>query len=1155
MPERSLHFEDITLNQALGIRMGEGFKLDELSPCSNVIHGRNGSGKTTTARVIQELMWPGNAGLGRATISGVMREGDRLWESRMEPGHYEWRLNGVTEAGPELGPPEFRRRYMLSLVDLVTGNDEEFAQVIADQTLGGFNLEGAVERCAFMSPPGARKAAQALKAAEENLRNAQHRQVEIQSEESQRRTLLEAEAEARAATERLPQLERALEYREARRRCEELRARLESFPPEIASLRGDERETLDRTRAELIKARAELGAAERSRSNAQAEKTAAGIADAEQAASLLSRVKARLPRLLQLETDTEQEERALAEARGQAGTLRGHLGNEFTDEQLRAMAAVELPELSDFTRKVIALNAERRVHAERLEALRAAPDAQAPEHELATIHNGIQLLREWLTSPEDESDSGISQRLPFVISLALVAAAGVYLGLSRHPAWFTALFIPVGLWWWDATRKRKDDDQAEPAGNRSLREADYRRTGLPAPAEWTSPAVAEQLRQLTDLALRRRAEDERLGELRKLEAETARLREREQELSGLSETIREKLGLRIEISDEWLPRFIDNLSAWQQKCAQAAGLESRLEHLRADYRELLEGVNGDLTDLGLPKVDSHEAAALRVNEFEARLNRHREAAHALSDAERELAAARSAIERAESAIAEIHERLGVGPEREHQIDLWLGQRPNYLALREQLQEAEIIRDQRQRDLAGFEPAPDEDLETAIAEAREASRQWSEIRDRITRIDLRIAEAKAGHELSDALAARDRARAELREILAGHCRQAAGQRLADWVGKKASQGARPQVFHRARELFLKFTQNRLRLDMDDRAKPPCFLARRSETSADPVSRLSVGERIQLLIAVQLAFIELNESIRLPLVLDEVLGSTDDERAMAIIDTVVAIAREGRQVFYFTAQLDEVEKWRARLKAANVHHQVIDLDRVRDESVPPARRIPTTPIAIDPAPRPDGADYHAYGVKLGVRKIDPWDENASRLHPWHVFDDVDLLYRALRHRYTSWWQLKNMPAAEREQVFPRSAEAFRRAEARARAIEIACRAWRVGRGRPVTREVIVNSGVVSDTFLDDVARLAEEERGSGDAIIAGLRNRRISGWRNRKTDELQAYFEAHGYLDDGCPLKRAQILHRVETTLVEERMHGLLEPEEIQRIVAELPEVED
>jgi hypothetical protein len=311
----------------------------------------------------------------------------------------------------------------------------------------------------------------------------------------------------------------------------------------------------------------------------------------------------------------------------------------------------------------------------------------------------------------------------------------------------------------------------------------------------------------------------------------------------------------------------------------------------------------------------------------------------------------------------------------------------------------------------------------------------------------------------------------------------------------------------------------------------------------------------LIAVRLAFIELNETIRLPLLLDEVLGTSDDERAAAIIDTVITIAREGRQVFYFTAQLDEVGKWLSRLGETATAHKVIDLDHVRSNTAPPKRPIPTTPVQFMPPPRPTGNDHAEYGRQLRVSLFDPWDESSVGLHLWHVIDDVQLLYRMLRKQVTSWWQLKQMPEAEREKLFPGSAHLCVRAQAVAKAIETACRTWRIGRGRPVNRDVLFNSGVVTDRFLDSIVKLAEQQNGHAAAIIAGLKNRYVSGWRNAKTDELYSYFKTHGYLVDSKPQTRRDIESRVLAALTDELQQELIRRERIIQIVNSLPDLDD
>lgn len=50
-------------------------------------------------------------------------------------------------------------------------------------------------------------------------------------------------------------------------------------------------------------------------------------------------------------------------------------------------------------------------------------------------------------------------------------------------------------------------------------------------------------------------------------------------------------------------------------------------------------------------------------------------------------------------------------------------------------------------------------------------------------------------------------------------------------------------------------------------------------------------------------------------------------------------------------------------------------------------------------------------------------------------------------------------------------FERADAAARAIRAAFDAWRMGRGMPVDRAVLQESDAVSDTFIDEVTKLAK------------------------------------------------------------------------------------
>ena len=108
-----------------------------------------------------------------------------------------------------------------------------------------------------------------------------------------------------------------------------------------------------------------------------------------------------------------------------------------------------------------------------------------------------------------------------------------------------------------------------------------------------------------------------------------------------------------------------------------------------------------------------------------------------------------------------------------------------------------------------------------------------------------------------------------------------------------------------------TYDRYQLDVRTVDEVPTFFVKDSQDELEKeLDVLSAGERVQVLLAVRLGFLRCseNDSMQLPLILDEVLGTTDDIRAETIIDTIFELVSHGRQVFYLTARKNEVGKWK-------------------------------------------------------------------------------------------------------------------------------------------------------------------------------------------------------------------------------------------------------
>src|SRR5690606_19838647 len=105
---------------------------------------------------------------------------------------------------------------------------------------------------------------------------------------------------------------------------------------------------------------------------------------------------------------------------------------------------------------------------------------------------------------------------------------------------------------------------------------------------------------------------------------------------------------------------------------------------------------------------------------------------------------------------------------------------------------------------------------------------------------------------------------------------------------------PDVFIRARQLFLRITNGAWRLDIGD-GETPAFRAFHTVSGmGHALDELSTATRMQLLLAVRLAFVESQEKEqggpRLPLLLDETLGTCDDARARAVMDSLLTLARD-------------------------------------------------------------------------------------------------------------------------------------------------------------------------------------------------------------------------------------------------------------------------
>ena len=356
----------------------------------------------------------------------------------------------------------------------------------------------------------------------------------------------------------------------------------------------------------------------------------------------------------------------------------------------------------------------------------------------------------------------------------------------------------------------------------------------------------------------------------------------------------------------------------------------------------------------------------------------------------------------------------------------------------------------------------------------------------------------------------------------------GHALVDRLREATDTTDRPKVFNRAGELLQSITADRYTLKFDDGEFRAFDTAEQKGLALD---ELSSGTQLQLLLAVRIAFVETKEQgAKLPLILDETLANSDDTRATVIIESLLELARDGRQIFYFTAQADEVAKWKQALTDADeIPSSVIDLGSMTDHEDPLEIPADTLPTAKRPSP-PDPADHNhgSYGENLDIPAFSP-QIGAGKVHIWYLVEDVSLLSDLLSDGVKTWGQLSELLKRTADEPITDDEALLKEIKHNGRALEKLIECWEIGRGDPVDRQTLEATSAVTSTFIDRVSEIARDLNGDAEAILDAIDNKQVSGFRSDKREELEAYFREEGYIEEtetlDPPLIRARMVNHL------------------------------
>jgi energy-coupling factor transporter ATP-binding protein EcfA2 len=1145
---------------------GGGLRLDALSPGINLVHGPNASGKTTLARALQSLLWarvaPAEAWLeGRFDVAGAS------WSVRIEAGRPSWQREGRDAPAPPLPPADDRDRYVLSLHGLLAADDRGLAERIRVESAGGYDVRAAGESLGFGAGGRPRTLLEAQATAARGLEAARLREADLREEASALERLRERRRLLDRAAAHLPVVRRALELARARESEEATRRALAAFPDVVGRLRGDELDRLAEWDESTHTCDLAVAEAEAETAATTADLEATGLGDGGPSAAAIAEIDSKLEGLRRLDDERARAAAAHADARGRREAADASLSVDKQGEpgagsrgSISAIDADRLDQLmlragrlrerrAALEHRLAALGAGPIPAAEPIEAVagaRAGPEAgteagtEADAAGAADAGEAIRVLRAWLRTPAENPLRALA--LIAVAALGIAGLAATIAGAGAVQAvGAVLLLLAIVLALLLATGPAR-----VAGGSRSALEQQARRLGAEPPT-WTVDAAEDALDALERRAAAERVATERRQEAERVARDLPPLEAEERALAKDRKALADELGLVTPSGDLALHVLASRLRQWDQARAAEAGAAMLVEEIEVRRADVVADLARLLSPYGYGSTNA-DGLAGALQDLRARRERHQAAATALRVARADRDRAVQARHDLGRRRVELFDRLGIAPHQAGELRRWSEQVEAYQTTRSELDLAARKRAEAEAALAelgagtenGLGQAPVPVLEEERDRLEAAAVEERALSVRIAGIEARLDDARSKHDVEAALADVGAATADLIDRRNEDIEAQVGAALVDWLGERASDHNRPAVFHRARDLFGLITRGRYRLDMED-TETVGFRAYDNITHrGHGLDELSSGTRVQLLLAVRMAFVETQETgAALPLLLDEVLANCDDDRATAIIDAALALARAGRQVFYFTAQADELVKWRSRLEK----QQEVDwcVRHILEGASVEGPAVEWPPVARLDVPATDGLDHAAYGRALPVPPFDPWADGVGGLHLWYLVEDVDALREMLTLGIERWGQLEHL--ADGGHRVGTTGEVIEEARRAAGICDRFRRLWRRGRDRPVDRSTLADSGAISEVFLEPVAVLCDALNGDGRDLLDALADRRIPRFQAARVEELRAYLYTRDYLSDEEPLHPEEIRAELAT-------ESGVEPTAVERLLERL-----
>ena len=458
-------------------------------------------------------------------------------------------------------------------------------------------------------------------------------------------------------------------------------------------------------------------------------------------------------------------------------------------------------------------------------------------------------------------------------------------------------------------------------------------------------------------------------------------------------------------------------------------------------------------------------------------------------------------------LTQWHERYNV--ESREQAEVLFSQMDEYNELADELT---LLK----RELAGIDEATIEaakeidpqTLDLEIEELGHTLKELESLRDHYLVTKERYRTATRATEYEKALYEYDRSVETLKLRQKREIRKRLSHSIIADLKEQTQREHQPAVIQRASAWLGRITHNRYSLTA---GRDEFRVLDHVEDRSLSLQELSSGTRIQVLFALRMGYLEgLEEggNVALPIFFDEIMANSDDERSLAIAEAIGAIAAE-RQVFYATAQADEVGKLESQTQGKAP--LIVNLEELRSQEE--VKKQPfTSSGSFKKKEVLFEAEYTTYAKTLKIAQAGLFT-NISQLSSWYLCLSSEELY-ALLQRGLNVCGTARRSSQELAKRFALLKEAQRLAQA--------------GREKVLTVADLSDPRLVlnrSTNYFQQIIDLVEGKTVTGSALLQAIADKEI---KNISADTLQTitdWLVEHTFLSEENPLTKDEIIARL------------------------------